>query len=502
MALRTIALLLLFLIAHAGFAQGLIVGPDYHFSPISLTEHTVDAAIDEQVAVVTVSHTFTNDSRAQIEGTFLFPLPKDAQVSRFSMEIDGKEVAGELLAADEARAIYEAIVRKNIDPALLEMVDHRTFRANIFPIPPGQSRTITLRYDATLPADGATVAFTYPFQGMLGSRGPGVIPMPRPMPHREDRMDTRERPDREPRTTHTILTATIRSDKGVGAVYSPSHTVQTERRNSRHAVVRYDHEGDRDGRDFVLYVTRDNAEVGATLLSHRPYSDRAGYFMLMLSPNAERGAETIQPRDIVFVLDTSGSMAGDKMTQARDALRYCVQRLGAQDRFGIVAFSSDVDPFRETLSPASAKEDALFFIDQLEARGGTNIDEALKTALGQLDDSRRGVIVFLTDGLPSTGETDEEAIRKNASTANGREVSVFTFGVGYDVNTRLLDGLAAESGAFADYLSPEENIEERVGGWYDTMRFPGKIAFGSDTCFRLLRLYPDAVCAARGKGGV
>ena len=143
-------------------------------------------------------------------------------------------------------------------------------------------------------------------------------------------MDTRQRPDREPRTTHTTLTATIRSDKGIGTVYSPSHTVQTERRNSRQAVVRYEHEGDRDGRDFVLYVTRDNAEVGATLLSHRPYSDRAGYFMLMLSPNAERGAETIQPRDIVFVLDTSGSMAGDKMTQARDALRYCVQRLGAR----------------------------------------------------------------------------------------------------------------------------------------------------------------------------
>ncbi|MEZ4702387.1 MAG: VIT domain-containing protein [Rhodothermales bacterium] len=472
MSFRPIALALFTLVfVRAGMAQGLIVGPDYQFTPISLTEHTVDAAIDEQIAVVTVSHTFKNTSRGVIEGTFLFPLPKDAQVSRFSMDVDGKELAGELLAADEARSIYEAIVRKNIDPALLEMVDHRTFRASVFPIPPGQQRTITLRYDATLPAEGATVTFSYPLQGQLGARGPGRIPMPRPMPMREDRPAPPERPD-EPATTHTLITAKIRSEKGIGTVYSPSHEVDIARPNSRRAEVRYDREGERDGRDFVLYISRDNAEVGATLLAHRPYRDKAGYFMLMLTPSVDLSAGAVQPRDIVFVLDTSGSMAGDKIAQARDALKYCVQRLGAQDRFGIVAFSSDVDAFRETLMPASSKEDALFFIDQLEARGGTNIDAALKTALGQLDDSRRGMIVFLTDGLPSAGETNEEAIRKNIQGANGHEVSVFAFGVGYDVNTRLLDGLAAESGAFADYISPEENIEERVGGFYDKVRFP------------------------------
>jgi Ca-activated chloride channel family protein len=472
MAFRPIALLLFALVfARAGLAQGIVVGPDYHFSPLTLTEHTVDATIDEQVAVVEVSHTFENASRFPVEGQFLFPLPKDAQVSRFRMEVDGKELAGELLAADEARAIYEAIVRKNIDPALLEMVDHRTFRASVFPIPPGQSRTITLRYDATLPAEGATVTFSYPLQGQLVTRGPGPVPMPRPMPpmRGEARRPETNRPER---STHTEIRIDLRSDRGIGAVYSPSHDVEVNRADGRRVTARYTHKGRLDGRDFVLYVTRNNDAVGATLLSHRPYGDRPGYFMMMLTPGVDETLEASLPRDIVFVLDTSGSMAGDKIAQARDALKYCVQRLGEHDRFGIVAFNTDVDAFHESLAPASAKEDALFFIDQLEARGGTNIDAALRTGLGLLDGGRQGILVFLTDGLPSSGETDESAIRKKAAEVHQRKVNIFSFGVGYDVNTRLLDGLAAESGAFADYISPEENIEERVGGFYEKIRYP------------------------------
>src|SRR5690606_3249409 len=216
-----------------------------------------------------------------------------------------------------------------------------------------------------------------------------------------------------------------------------------------------------DGHDFVLTYRLDESAVGATLLAHRPYSDQAGYFMLLLDPPAGEAAARSAPQDIVFVLDTSGSMSGEKMEQARDALRYCLTHLGARDRFGVVAFSSDLDVFRDEMRPASAADDALYFVDQLEASGGTNIHAALLKAAEMLQGSARGLVVFVTDGLPSVGTRDESVIRKDVAKALPEDTRLFAFGVGYDVNTRLLDGLADESGTFADFISPDESVDTR-----------------------------------------
>ncbi|MDX1548766.1 MAG: VWA domain-containing protein, partial [Rhodothermales bacterium] len=158
--------------------------------------------------------------------------------------------------------------------------------------------------------------------------------------------------------------------------------------------------------------------------------------------------------------------------QARDALRYCLRTLGPRDRFGIVAFSTEAEVFRETLRPADARDDGRYFVDRLEAGGGTNIHDALQTAAAMLDGSDDGLIVFLTDGLPSIGPTDEGAIRAAVEGAAGRRVRLFAFGVGYDVNTRLLDGLARDTGALADYISPDEAIDDRIAAFFDKIRFP------------------------------
>ncbi len=457
-------MLVCLLTASAGVlrAQGIVIGPEGRPSSLTLQSHRVDAVVEEQLAVVTVEHVFHNPGQGTVEGTFLFPLPPGAQVSRFSMTVDGKEMAGEMLDAAEARRIYEDIVRRSLDPALLEMADYHTFRARVFPIPGGATRTITLRYDAALPRDGATVTFQYPMQGALSTRHAGALPIPRP--------GAGSTGATEAGASRIRLDVSTRT--GLRNVYSPSHRVHVERPGDRRAVVMYDDAAGPDGRDFILYYSLDADPVGATLLAHRPYGDRPGYFMILLSPSVDRDEGRVQPKDVVFVLDTSGSMAGEKMEQAREALRYCLNRLGERDRFGIVAFSSDVDAFRDELSTTAVRGDARYFVDQLEARGGTNIHDALLESVSLLRGSDRGMIVFLTDGLPSTGVTDEGAIRKAVAAANEAGVSIFSFGVGYDVNTRLLDGLSRESDAFADYISPEENIEERVGAFYDKVRYP------------------------------
>lgn len=468
--LRVVTLLLgSSLFAIAGLAQGVVITPDRHLAPLELRTHQVDAQVEDEIAVVTVAHTFYNPGGGTVEGTFLFPLPPGAQVSRFSMTVDGTEMTGELLAADEARQIYEEIVRRSLDPALLEMADYRTFRARVFPIPGKAERTITLRYDAALEREGDLVTFQYPLQGHLSTRGTGAVPLPRPVDPRRPQPERPEAPEAVP--TESTVRLTLAASTGLTNVYSPSHDVAIDPRGERAATVTLEQRG-LDGRDFVLYYSLDPSPIGATLLTHRPYRDQPGYFLLLVSPPAELDEARIRPKDIVFVLDTSGSMAGEKMEQAREALRYCLQRLGDRDRFGLVAFSSDVDAFRDNLVTTDVRGDALYFVDQLEARGGTNINAALLTALDMLDGSDNGQVIFLTDGLPSTGVRDEGQIRQNVAEANADGVRLFSFGVGYDVNTRLLDGLSQGTGAFADYISPEENIEERVGTFYDKVRFP------------------------------
>ena len=451
----SIAVAALLLAVSTSYGQGIIIRPDFQPAEVVLESHKIDASIQENVAVVTVQHVFRNPGSVQAEGSFLFPLPPDAHVSKFSMEVDGKELAGQLLTADQARQIYENIVRRSLDPALLELVGHRSFRASVFPIPPGGRRTITLRYDAELPRHANTISFLYPMRGSV-STNPTI------------------RGAIDDGTLRSIGETSVRVEMTTASplvnVYSPSHKVDIQRPNDRRAVVRY--ESDRAERDFVLYFGTDRSEVGATLLSHRPYGDKPGYFMLLVSPRVDLGNERVQPKDVVFVLDTSGSMAGEKIEQAQEAVRYCLNRLGEGDRFGLVTFSTDVEPFRPELMPASARGDAVYFVDQLEASGGTNIHAALIAATKMISDSERGMIVFITDGLPSAGIQDEGAIRKDVAKVLDGKARVFSFGVGYDVNTMLLDGLSHDTGAPAGYISPEENIEERISAFYDRVRHP------------------------------
>ena len=443
--------------------QGWIVDQHQRPLPVVLSGYEIDATINHQIATVAVRSTFRNDGHAPAEGDYLFPLPSGATIGSFTLEIDGKPVAGEILDADRARDTYETIVRNMLDPALLEWADDGLFRARLFPIESGKSREITLKYDLVLPRDGDVARFIHPLTSQVTSRSTRPAPIPSRLGRPTARSTTT---DVAPQISIQIL-----SDADVRNVYSPSHDISVERTAESTDVVVREALNERT-RSLVLYYSLSRDHLAATFIPYRAYGDRPGYFMLMLDPPVRSAQRTVQPRDIVFILDTSGSMAGEKLEQAKAAVTYSLQRLGPKDRFGVVSFSSDVGAFSGDLAGTGSVDDATYFVEQLEARGGTNINAALTEGLHMLDGSQAGTVVFLTDGLPSVGVAEPRDIINNAVVANKANARIFTFGVGYDVNTNLLDGVARAASAFAEYIAPEENIEERVSAFYDRIRYP------------------------------
>ena len=456
-------------------AQGFIIPrpiPPHHPALPELTEHKVEVSIVDQVARVEVHQVFYNNSNGAVEGTYYFPLPKDASVSDFKMVADGKVLSGELLEKGKARKIYENIVRRQLDPALLEYVDHNLFSANIFPIPPHEERKIILEYSSLLRLDGDLVQFTYPLRGRIVSerhRSRPIIPSPD---------DRRKHPpddeEKEMADTEQVISVELHSRIPLKNIYSPSHRVDISKLDDNRAKVSY--EGKRKGTsdNFVLYYSFSQSDFGLNLLTYRPEENEDGFFMLLISPKTEFSKKEIIRKDILFILDTSGSMEGEKIEQAKEALKYCINHLHGEDRFNLITFSTEPKLFKKNLvMTLEYQEDALRYIEKIEARGGTNINDALIHAL-QMDYNRNRPmsIVFVTDGLPTVGETNVGNILDNVSKSNKNKVKIFTFGVGYDVNTVLLDKIAVTSRSVSDYIEPNENIEEKISAFYDKISHP------------------------------
>lgn len=403
--------------------------------PLAAKSLAIEAVITDGVAVTRVRQTFRNHFGRPIEGTYVFPLPAEAAVANFTMTINGQKMTGEVLDADQARQIYEDIVRRTRDPGLLEYLGARLYRARIFPIPPGGLAEIELHYSQTLHETGGLALFQHPLRG-------GGAPL-----------------------EQLTLEVKLRSQEPLVSVFSPTHQCQIVRPNDREAQASFEQTPARLEGDFQLYYQRGAGPVGITVLTHRAAGE-AGYFLLRLSPRIEINQAQIQPKDIAFVIDTSGSMQGGKIEQARQALRFCVQSLHPHDRFSIYAFSTAVRPFRDGLVPADAelKAAAVEFASKLEAAGGTNILGALLAALAAdpRDEQRPYLIVFLTDGRPTVDVTSIDEILQRVADANSRRVRFHVLGVGTDVNPDLLDRLAEMNRGTREYCVENEELELKL----------------------------------------
>lgn len=458
--------------------------------PLRVKSIHLKTKITDQAAVTHVTQVFVNESPYTLEGTYFFPLPDGVSISEFAMWDGDKRLVGEFRAREEARRIYDSIVRSRRDPALLEYAGKNLFQASIFPIGPHSEKKIELTYSQVLTGDAGTVGYRYPLG--TGWRANGFIsdvprpmppprplprPVPRPMPpiREGDEQGTSRLP--QPRPTVGVVSGEIEivSRIALKGIYSPSHEIEVKRDGERRARITFETRATSGQPDLQLFYALSEQEFGASLLTYRePGKD--GYFMLLLAPKAELDEKAVAAKEVVFVLDTSGSMADDgKMEKARAALRFGVNALNARDRFNIVSFAGEEHLLSERLLNADAggKKQALEFIERLKATGGTNINDALLAAFKQLPASERPqMVVLLTDGQPTVGTTSASKIMSNAKEANRSNARLFTFGVGYDINTLLLDGLAGEGRGAVTYIEPKEDIELKVSSFFSKVNYP------------------------------
>jgi len=404
---------------------------------ISLGEHRLTGRLDDRIAQLTLEQEFSSAASREVEVHYEFELPADAAVTSFAMTMNGEWVDGRVLDRNTAKKTYEKIVAKRRDPGLLERTGEGRYRARVFPLPAGGSVRIRVGFQLVLPAAEGAVRLRLPAPtgAPSGCSGDIVVKSPREIVQVASRTHALE-VDRE-------------IEDGVRVVWNGG---------PGRFSMRY-----RDQRDQVTF----------TLLSHRRSGEK-GTFLAILQPPVSVKDEEVLPKDVVFVLDESGSMGGDKMREAKAALRAGIERLRDGDRFNVIAFSTSVTRFREGLVPAGerTRADAAAWIDGRKASGGTALDAALQAALEFGDRDRLGLVALLTDGLPTVGPRDPSAIVGRLQHANRHDHRVFVFGVGLDQDARFLDRVAHVTRAAREDVTDADDVVPAMTRFYRRVERP------------------------------
>jgi Ca-activated chloride channel homolog len=417
------------------------VPPVWNFDGLEIPYQRVDVTIADQVATTRIEQVFRNPNDWILEGTYFFPLPKGAAVSQLTMWVDGVPIEAKILGRDEARGIYDAIVRQLRDPALLEYVGQDAIQANVFPIPPRDERKIEIEYSQLLTADNGIFHFVYPQSADLYTNTP---------------LDEQR------------ILVNLASNEAIRTIYSPSHRVAVSRDGDFEATVGYEVTNVTPTEDFELYYTVTPEDIGLNLLSSKTAGED-GFFLLLVAPGIEPGE--VVAKDVILVLDTSGSMEGEKMAQAQAAATYVVEHLNPEDRFAVVSFSTGVSLYESQLR-AAGESGAIQYINSLFAAGGTNISGALLEAANLVNRERPTTIIFLTDGLATEGIADTGLLVENIGVALPTNARLFAFGVGDDVDTTLLDTLAANHRGATTYVRPGQSVDEAVSAFYAKVGMP------------------------------
>lgn len=409
----------------------------FRAQPVQVTGVAVEIRIIDQAATTSFSIKLHNPGRVQAEAEMLLPVPLDAVIGKFDFDGVGAEPSAALLPVAEARRIYDDIVRRYKDPALMEFAGLNLVRTSVFPVPPLGDQTIRFSYEHVLAANGNRVDYELPRTEALSYQVPWTI------------------------------RAVINSTRPVASVYSPSHELALDRKSDQLVTATVIEKSRLDPGSFRLSYLTGGDGVAASLFAYPDPKVGGGYFLMIAGlPPTPKDKQRFVPREVTVVLDRSGSMAGDKWKQAVAAARQVIAGLGENEHFNIVAYGNQVDMLFAQPMPrtAESEQSAQTFLKNLRPAGGTNIYDALIEALRQKPVAGSlPMVLFLTDGLPTIGNTAEKSIRELASKHNPHTRRIFTFGVGLDVNAPLLEAISDVTRASPTFVLPGEDVEVKIG---------------------------------------
>jgi Ca-activated chloride channel family protein len=415
---------------------------------LQITGVTVGVVIRDQAATTMMEIRVRNPGGSRQEAELLVPVPDGAVVKGFSFEGSGSEPSARLLPRDEGRATYDRIVAQARDPALLEFAGYNLVRSSVFPVEPGGTQAVRLSYEHLLTASGDRVDYVLPRSESVEYNVPWKIAVK------------------------------ITSSAPLAAIYSPSHLLRTARPRPNVAAVELAQGAGLEPGPFRLSFLRERGDVSASLFAYPDPKIGGGYFLLLagLPPHASKADPSSIRREVTLVIDRSGSMRGEKLAQVREAALQVLAGLDDGESFNVILYNEGVEPFadRPVRKSRATMKDATAFLEAMTARGGTNIHDALLEALRQppADGTTLPIVLFMTDGLPTIGQTSEAAIRELARKGNPHQRRIFTFGVGVDVNTPLLEKVAYESRATTTFILPGEDVEVKVAAVFRRLRGP------------------------------
>lgn len=414
------------------------------YSAVAISAVDVDVRLTDMLATTTIAITVTNNGAARSQARVVLPVPEGSGIRTFGIDGIGDEPTAELLPRAEATQRYNEIVRKMVDPGLLEFVGNAMIQSSVFPVEPGATRVMTIVYEQTLDAHHGRVEYVLPRSSGYGSQG-----------------------------IAWSLDIELESRGRLGPVFSPSHPIVSKPigdKTMKVGVPMLDEPG-----AFRLYAMLGAGETATTLLYPDAVDADSGYFMFVADVPEPTMDRAILPREVTIVIDRSGSMGGEKIEQARESAKQIIRGMRKGERVRIVDYADDVRSFADDSVEISDETLPMLvdYIDHIQSRGGTNLHDALIEAINaEVDPVYLPMVLFLTDGLPTVGVTDEASIRKAASEHNNAKRRVFTFGLGYDVNAPLLDGLAMETRAESTFVLPGEDVEIKVGQVFDKLEGP------------------------------
>jgi len=415
---------------------------------IEITDVSVLIDIIESTATTTIEIRLQNTSNRRQEAELIVPVPDGAVVRGFAYDGPGGMITAEVLAKEEARRIYQQLVSKIRDPALVEFVGYNLIRSSVFPVEAHGKQKIRLTYEHLLEVDGSRVDYILPRTESLQYAVPWKV------------------------------TANIRAKRPISTVYSASHKLDIERISSKQMTVKIAMDAEREPGAFRLSYLLEDDGVTASMFAYPEKKVGGGYFLLLAGLPAEGLKHVDAPaikREVTLVIDRSGSMRDEKIEQVKEAALQIIAGLNNGEAFNIIIYNNTVQWFSKNpvIKNKQNAAAARAYIEGITATGGTNIHDALKQALAQEPSERMlPIVLFLTDGLPTVGITSEVAIRNIVMKSNPHKRRVFTFGVGVDVNAPLLEKIADESRAKAEFVLPKEDVEVKIGKVFKRLTGP------------------------------